>query len=91
MGYLTGSFHSVTRLSFLLEYLDMRYNIFMRTYSGTELVLTFECFTTTRLEAYEVFDRLTRGTLGYYKAWVIDLEEDKELRYSSVLHDSIGE
>ena len=75
----------------LLEYLDMRYNIFMRTYSDTELILTFECFAATRLEAYEVFDRLTRGTLGYYKAWIIDLEEDRELRYSSVLHDSIGE
>jgi hypothetical protein len=45
----------------------MKYNIFMRTYSGTELVLTFECFTTTLLEAYEAFDRLTRGTRGYYK------------------------
>jgi len=91
MGYLTGSFHSVTRLGFPLEYLDMKYNIFMRTYSGTELVLTFECFTTTRLEAYEVFDRLTRGTREYYKAWIIDLEEDRELKYSSVLHDNIEE
>jgi hypothetical protein len=76
---------------FPLEYLDMKYNIFMRTYSGTELVLTFECFAETRLEAYEVFNRLIRGTSGYYKAWVIDLEEDKELKYSSVLPDSIGE
>jgi hypothetical protein len=46
---------------------------------------------TTQWEAYEVFDRLTRGTRGYYKAWIIDIEEDRELRYSSVLHDSIGE
>jgi hypothetical protein len=69
----------------------MRYNIFMRTYSGTELVLTFECFTTTLLEAYEALDRFTRGTRGYYKAWIIDMKEDRELRYSSVLPDSIGE
>ena len=67
----------------------MKYNIVMWTYSGTELVLTFECFAATQREAYEVFDRLIRGTSGYYKAWVIDLEEDKELKYSSVLHDSI--
>ena len=76
---------------FPLEYLDMKYNIFMWTYSGTELVHSFECFAQTQWEAYEVFDRLTRGTSGYYKAWVIDLEEDKELKYSSVLHDSIEE
>lgn len=69
----------------------MKYNIFMRTYSETELILTFECFTTTRLEAYEVFDRLIRGTRGYYKAWIIDLEENRELRYSFMLPDSIGE
>ena len=74
-----------------LEYLGMKYNIVMWTYSSTELVLSFECFTATQWEAYEVFDRLIRGTRGYYKAWIIDLEENRELRYSSVLHDSIGE
>lgn len=69
----------------------MKYNIVMWTYAGTELVLSFECFTATQWEAYEVLDRLTRGTRGYYKAWIIDIEENRELRYSSVLHDSIGE
>lgn len=70
----------------------MKYNIVMWTYSGTELTtLSFECFAATQWEAYIVFDRLIRGTRGYYKAWIIDLEEDRELSYSSVLHDSIGE
>ena len=76
---------------FPLEYLGMKYNIVMQTYSDTELTLPFECFAATQREAYEIFDRLTRGTRGYYKAWIIDLEEGRELRYSSVLHDSIGE
>lgn len=69
----------------------MKYNIVIWTYSDTERTLPFECFAATQWEAYEVFDRLIRGTRGYYKAWIIDLEEDRELRYSSVLHDSIGE
>lgn len=69
----------------------MKYNIVMQIYLDAERALPFECFTATQWEAYEVFDRLTRGTRGYYKAWIIDLEENKELRYSSVLHDSIGE
>lgn len=69
----------------------MKYNIVMWTYSGTERVSSFECSTQTQWEALEVFDRLTRGTRGYYQAWCIDLEKNEELRYSSVLHDSIGE
>lgn len=69
----------------------MKYNIVVWKYSGAELVSSFECFAQTQWEAIEVFDTLTRGIRGYYRAWCIDLEEDKELRYSSVLHDSIGE
>lgn len=69
----------------------MKYNIVVWKYSGTERVSSFECFAQTQWEAVEVFNTLTRGIRGYYRAWCIDLEEDKELRYSSVLHDSIEE
>lgn len=68
----------------------MKYNIVIWTYSGAEVVSKFECFTQTQWEAIGVFDTLTRGIRGYYRAWCIDLEDDKELRYSSVLLDSVG-
>ena len=69
----------------------MRYQVTVWKYDAETLDHRFECFTNTNYEAIEVFDTLTRGIRGYYRAWCIDLEEDKELRYSSVLHDSIGE
>lgn len=69
----------------------MRYQITVWKYDAETLDYRFECFTNTNYEAIEVFDTLTRGIQGYYRAWCIDLEEDKELRYSSVLLDSVGE
>jgi len=50
----------------------------------------FECYCETYYHAIAAFDVLTRGVRGHYKAWFIDLEEEKEIRYSSVTYQGNG-
>lgn len=50
----------------------------------------FACYCETYYHAIATFDTLTRGVRGHYKAWFIDLEEGKEIRYSSVTYQGNG-
>lgn len=68
----------------------MRYLITVWKYDGAELSYRYECGANTSHEAAEVFDTLSRGIRGYYRAWLVDLTDNRELRYSSVLVDAVG-
>lgn len=68
----------------------MRYHITIWKYDGEEVSQRAECYCGTYYEALEIFDILCRGVRGYYRAWFIDTEENKEIQYSSVLRDTIG-
>ena len=46
----------------------------------------FECTTETHWQAIELFDCITRGIRGHYKAWLVDLVLDKQLRMSEVCY-----
>ncbi len=50
----------------------------------------FECYCETYNNALAVFDTLTRGIRGHYKAWFVDLAEEREVRYSSVTYAGNG-
>lgn len=43
----------------------------------------FECTTETHWQAIELFDCITRGVRGHYKAWIVDLVLNRQLRESS--------
>lgn len=68
----------------------MRYQITIWKYDGEDVDYRYECFASTEHQAIEVFDTLTRGIRGYYQAWLVDIEADRELRHSSVLMSSVG-
>ncbi len=45
-----------------------------------------ECYAETYFQAVELFDMLTRGIRGHYRAWLIDLATDKEIQSSAVTY-----
>lgn len=45
---------------------------------------TVECTCETNWSAIEVFDCITRGVRGYYKAWIVDTTTDICIRESSL-------
>ena len=51
----------------------------------------YECYCETQLQGECAFNALLRGVAGHYKAWFIDLTENREIRYSSVTYKGNGE
>lgn len=51
----------------------------------------YECYCETQIQGECTFNALIRGIAGHYKAWFIDLTENREIRYSSVTYKGNGE
>ena len=51
----------------------------------------YECYCETHVQGLCAFNAITRGQERHYKAWLVDLTENKEIRYSSVLYKGNGE
>ena len=64
----------------------MNYQIIVWKLSGKDDAVesVFECTTETHWQAIELFDCITRGIRGHYKAWCVDLVLNKQLRESSL-------
>lgn len=45
---------------------------------------SFACRCDTEWELIELFDCLTRGIRGHYKAWAIDIKDGRTIRESEV-------
>lgn len=68
----------------------MRYQITVWKYDADAVEYRYECYASTEYQAREVFDALTRGIRGYYQAWLVDTEANREMQHSSVLLSGIG-
>ena len=65
---------------------SMNYQITVWKLSGKtdEVESVFKCTTETHWQAIELFDCIICGIRGHYKAWLVDLVLDKQLRESFV-------
>lgn len=51
-----------------------------------EVSAKFECSMETHWHAIEIYDCVTRGIRGHYKAWLVDELENKQIRMSEVCY-----
>ena len=49
-----------------------------------------ECYAESEWQCIELFDMLTRGIRGHYRAWIVDMRDSRTVRESSVCYNSIG-
>ena len=68
----------------------MKYQIVLWKYDGPFVDSRYEWFAETYWNAIESFDLVTRGVRGHYQAWLVDTADNKIVRESSVLTNTVG-